>query len=226
MVNSLLRNPFTIWLRWFAKKLFFELKYRKRHLKIGYLTNTNACKFGTYNTIYDYVYLHDVELGDFSYISSYSIISRTTIGKFCAIADFVICGLGRHPTHTFVSSHPIFYSTKKQSQISFADADFFEEYRPITIGNDVWIGSRAIILDGVHIGDGAIIGAGSVVTKDVPAYAIVGGVPARVIRYRFKEEQIALLLKSQWWNQDVEWLRQHYKEFHDINEFFKLFYEH
>lgn len=223
MVNSLLRNPFTIWLRWLGRKLFFELKYRKKHLKIGYLTDTSACKFGTYNTIYDYVYLHDVELGDYSYVNSHSIISRTTIGNFCSIADFVVCGLGRHPTHTFVSSHPIFYSSKKQSQISFADTNFFEEYRPITIGNDVWIGSRAIILDGVHIGDGAIIGAGSVVTKDVPPYAIVGGVPARIIRYRFKEDKIAFLQKSRWWNKDVEWLRQHYKEFHDINEFFKLF---
>lgn len=75
-----------------------------------------------------------------------------------------------------------------------------KEHNEVKIGNDVWIGTRAMILDGITIGDGAVIGAGAVVTKNVPPYAIVGGVPAKIIKYRFSQDKINELLASQWWN--------------------------
>ena len=98
-----------------------------------------------------------------------------------------------------ISTHPVFFSTRMQSGYTFADESYFEEYRGTTIGNDVWIGANAIVIDGVRIGDGAVVAAGAVVTKDVPAYAIVGGVPARIIRYRFLQTDIDVLLKINWW---------------------------
>ena len=85
------------------------------------------------------------------------------------------------------------------------------------IGNDVWIGSHVLILDGVSVGDGAIIATGAVVTKDIEPYSIYGGVPARLIRYRFSQERINYLLNFSWWNKDEDWLFNHIKEFSDTN---------
>jgi acetyltransferase-like isoleucine patch superfamily enzyme len=221
IINILLKNPFSLWLRWIMRTLALEWRHRKRHIKIGYLSTLVDCRFGVYNTIYDHVVLDRVELGDFSYISSYSLAILARIGKFSAISDHVTCGLGLHPSYDFVSIHPIFYSRKNQAQISFADKDFVSEYKPVDIGHDVWIGSHVMIMGGITVGNGAIIGAGSVVTKDVPPYAIVGGVPAKLIRYRFNERQIHFLQKFEWWNKDISWLREHYRDLHDINEFMK-----
>ena len=92
----------------------------------------------------------------------------------------------------------------------------YPEVKLIIKGNDVWIGSRATILGGVTIGHGAIIAAGAVVTKDVPPYAIVGGVPAKVIKYRFNEQQIEKLLSNPWWDKPIRWIKEHSQEFKDI----------
>lgn len=174
------------------------------------------CRFGQYNAIYDDVTLNNVSLGDLTYVSNGCRLHNATIGKFACIGQEVLCGLGRHPSRDFVSVHPIFYSPMAQGSITFASETGFEEYKPIVIGNDVWIGARAIILDGVVIGNGAIVGAGAIVTSNVPPYAVVGGVPARIIRYRFTPEQIESLESSQWWNWDLALLRENYSLFRDV----------
>ncbi|CAQ89626.1 TPA: CatB-related O-acetyltransferase [Escherichia coli] len=143
--------------------------------------------------------IYDSHIGKYSYVAGASI-GNATVGKFCSIAKGAkIGGLGAHPT-TFISSHPIFYSTKKQCGVTFTSKDYFLENADTILGNDVWVGTNAIIMDGVTIGDGAIIGAGAIVTKDVPPYAIVVGVPAIIKRYRFPTEQIEILKKIKWWD--------------------------
>ena len=183
------------------------------------MSSALKCSFGQYNTIYENVNLNEVRLGDFTYVANNTNISKTTIGKFCAIGPDCKVGLGKHPSSIFVSTHPIFFSTLGQAQITFADVDYFDEFENITIGNDVWLGANVIVVDGVNISDGAIISAGSVVTKNIPPYAIVGGVPAKIIRYRFKKDEIEKLLKLKWWDKDIEYLRNNFIKFHDIKGF-------
>lgn len=219
---SILKNPLSIWICSYLHRLHLERKYAANSLKIGYLARAKNCRFGACNTIYDHATLDGVSLGDFSYVGKASLLSHTNVGKFACIGPEVICGPGRHPSSVFVSNHPIFYSPLRQAQLTFAPKSAFEEFKTVRIGNDVWIGARAIILDGVSIGDGAIVGAGAVVTRDVPDYAVVGGVPAKVLRYRFAPEEIDFLSGFRWWDKDVAWLSEHALRFHNIRELMNL----
>ena len=105
----------------------------------------------------------------------------------------------------------MFFSTRKQSVTTFTPIDRFDELKePVTIGNDCWIGPHSLIVGGITIGDGAVVMAGAVVTKDVPPYAVVGGVPARIVKYRYDEATIDFLLKTQWWNKPIDWLKDNH----------------
>ena len=134
---------------------------------------------------------------------------RLIIGKFCSIA----CGakfLFNSANHALRSlsnyTFPLFFEEWGLNKKNVASA--WDNKGDIIIGNDVWIGYEAVIMAGVHIGDGAVIAARAVVTKDVPPYTIVGGTPARKIRMRFEEETIAKLQQIQWWNWPVEKIRR------------------
>lgn len=183
------------------------------------MSTINNCEIGHYITLYENVIIGESILGDFSYISSSTKIVNAHIGKFCSIGPDCLIGLGKHPSSHYVSTHPIFFSTSSPAQVSFSDKTYFVGHEKITIGNDVWIGARAIVLDGVIIGDGAIIAAGAVVTKNVPAYAVVGGIPAKVLKFRFSEKHIEFLLSVKWWDRDIHWLKDHHKLFLTINDF-------
>lgn len=220
--NPLLLNPLTRWLLGFI--IYIKEKIKNPTLKIYDNVIIRNAEFGKYVTIFWNSGLNNCRVGDASYIGPESKFHGTRIGKFCSIAQGVRCGLGKHPIH-FVSTHPAFYSIDGQSQITFTDKSYFQQHEEVVIGNDVWIGADVIILDGVSIGDGAIIAAGAVVTKDVPAYAVVGGVPACVIRYRFSEEQIDFLKQFKWWDKDINWIRNNWKSFHSIDGFQKAFAE-
>lgn len=215
------KNPITIWLYWLVRSRFILFKNRKKFLRLGYLTYVSNTKIGLYNTFYSHVSINNSEIDDFVYVASGTTILRTQIGRFCSIGPNVKIGLGLHPTN-FISTHPAFYSTQKQCQITFADKNYFKELGKIIIGNDVWIGANVLILDNVSIGDGAIIAAGAVVTKDVEPYSVVGGLPARLIRMRFKYDEIQCLMGIEWWNRDIEWLKRNYALFNNPEDFFRL----
>ena len=157
-----------------------------------------------------------VKMGRYSYMGKNNSVANTSIGAFCSIASYCAIGGGVHPLD-LVSTSPMFYKGKNCFHKHFNTCSV-ELNTGVVIGNDVWIGEAVFIADGITIGTGAVIGAHSVVTKDVPPYAIVAGVPARVLRYRFDEEIIIKLLASQWWNWPEEKLCQ--TDFSSVNSFF------
>lgn len=163
------------------------------------------------------------EIGYASYVGANSIISGR-IGRYCSIADNVIFLTKTHPVQDAVSTHPSFYSIKKQSGFSYTSTQLFDEQPllegsnySIEIGNDVYIGYGARIVGPCKIGDGAVIAAGAVVTSNVSAYSVVGGVPARLIKKRFSDENIDFLLNLQWWSKSSDWLRDHAMDFRSID---------
>lgn len=170
------------------------------------------------------------KMGLGSYIGRDSQISAS-IGRFCSIADKVCTVNGNHPVTGFVSSHPSFYSQSNNVNLSFANDDRFKELDyadeenrlAVMIGNDVWIGHGVTILAGVTIGDGAVVAAGAVVTKDVEPYAIVGGVPAKHIKYRFTEEQTDFLKDFKWWNQSMDWYKENADNMRDIETLMRVY---
>ena len=220
----------------YIKHLLFLYKTKKKKnflQKFNVIIHKGASfadvKFEGNNTLFKNVKLFNSSLGIGTYIGKSSEIIYAKIGKYCSIADNVHIGLGTHPTSIFVTTHPSFYhDTYKTLGFGFTKTESFNPYKWIEkdkflvkVGNDVWIGCNAIIMDGVTIGDGAIIAAGSVVTKNVEPYSIVGGVPAKHIKYRFNQQQIDQLLKIQWWNSDQLWIINNAHSFKDINLFLK-----
>lgn len=193
-------------IRRFVKKVYDKLKYRKKVRLNGKVQLALNSVFEGQNVINNNSAFSGY-MGWGSYMGCNSSI-HGKVGRYCSIAGNVRTVLGAHPTSGFVSTHPMFFSMIKQNGKTYVTEQKFKEdkyadeekkYR-IIIGNDVWIGEAAIIMSGVTVGDGAIIAAGAVVTKDVPPYAIVGGVPAKIIRYRFGQDQIDALLKIKWWD--------------------------
>lgn len=140
-----------------------------------------------------------------------------SIGSFTSIANGVVLGGARHPME-WVSTSPVFYAGRDSVKAKFAEHKLTPP-AGVRIGHDVWIGRSAIVLAGVTVGDGSVIGAGSVVTKDVPPYAIVAGNPARLIRYRFDENVIQKLKEINWWNFSETRLKTFGGVFNDVEGF-------
>jgi acetyltransferase-like isoleucine patch superfamily enzyme len=203
-----------------------------RHYRLNKKYKGKGCFFALNTSIIDcyldsnvYIlggHIKSSRIGRRTYFNSNIYAQNCAIGNYCSIGSDVTIGISPHPTY-FVSTHPTFYANNKGFE-TFADRMYFdEEVKTTNIGNDVWIGSKCTIMPGVKIGDGAIIGYGALVTKDVPAYSIVGGVPARLIKFRFKKEIIDELNKIKWWEKSDEIIQSNYKLFIDPISFIEYF---
>ena len=176
------------------------------------------CSLGAYTEVGARTILTEVSMGDYSYVVNDSQITYTTIGKFCSIAAMTRINPGNHPMQRPSQAH-FTYRASAYFPGESDEAEFFDWRRQhhIHIGHDVWIGHGAVVLPGRNVGTGAVIAAGAVVTKDVPAYTIVGGNPARIIRRRFPEGIADRLASLAWWNWDRGQLREALPDFRKLD---------
>jgi hypothetical protein len=162
-------------------------------------------------------------VGDYTYMAGDVDIIYTDVGKFCSIASHTRINPGNHPMWRVTQHH----MTYRRRQYGFGedDLEFFQWRRDhhCSIGHDVWIGHGATIMAGVSIGTGSVVGSGAVVTKDVPPYTIVAGVPARPIRKRFPDDVAAKLLKIAWWDWDRATLEARFPDLLDMETFLKKY---
>jgi acetyltransferase-like isoleucine patch superfamily enzyme len=196
------------------------INYRRKfpNSKVSLSSKLYDIKLSGYNVLFENVILVKSFLGVHTYIQRGTSVINASIGKFCSIAPNVSIGPGIHKLDC-VSTHPSFYLKNNPLAKTYAIADQFNPSKKTIVGHDVWIGERVVVIDGVTIGTGAVIAAGAVVTKDVEPYSIVGGVPAKHIKYRFNTETIAVLLNSEWWNNTEQWFDLNYKSMYNIVEF-------
>lgn len=211
------------------KQYFIKYKHRtKTDVSFGPKSAVSlSCSFEGKNVIGANTSLMNSSIGLATYISGNCKLNKIKIGRFCSIGQNIVNDIGRHPSSDFVSTHPCFFSPEKQAGFTFSNESLFEEHLYIDsekkfyveIGNDVWIGNNVTLFDGIKIGDGAIIASGAIVTKDVAPYSIVGGIPAKLIRMRFTDEQIINLKNIKWWRKDFKWIKENFTVFSDINKF-------
>lgn len=204
------------------KVAYIRWKFRNKNIRISISSDVSTkSNFEGYNIIKEHVYFKG-NLGRFSYIGANSYINAK-IGRFTSIAPNVKVLISRHPyTYPYVSTCPAFFSTKRQCNRSFVKEEKFQEQNfpydgfSVEIGNDCWIGDSVMIVSGVKIGDGAVVLAGAVVTRDVEPYSIVGGVPCVCKKFRYEKTDIEYLCKLQWWNKPIEWIEQNSTLFTDF----------
>lgn len=211
----------------YIKYLIKKLKYKKYNTIIKSKQISFKASIGKECLIEKNVNLcENCEIGDYSYININSHIdSKVKIGRYCSISSNVYIGIVDQYINT-ITTHPLIYNQFWRNKFNIksekSNLKSPKNYEKETIiGNDVLIGTGAIIKRGIKIGNGAVIGAGAVVTKDIKPYAVVGGIPAKVLYYRFKEDEIIELEKIQWWNWNEEEVKNGYKYMENVNDFIK-----
>lgn len=178
-----------------------DLRFTDPLPRIHPTAELKGCKVGAYAAVAERVILREVSVGDFSYFERHAEAIYTTIGKFCSIAANTRINALEHPLER-ASMHKLSYRPNEYFRYLGVDQEFLAHRRgrPVTIGNDVWIGHGAVVMPGVTIGDGAVVGANAVVTRDVAPYTIVAGAPAKPLRPRFPVDTARRLAALAWWD--------------------------
>lgn len=184
------------------KMIIWEEKKRLKFKKEGVIVSESA-------TIGN-----DCSLGYGTYIGRFSHLDKTKVGRYTSIGDYCVIGPGEHRINKVSTCYRIY---KNDYGIEYYDGDDSRLEGGVIIGNDVWIGCHSVLRRGIKVGNGAVVGACSFVNKDVPDFAVVAGVPAKIIRYRFDEETIGVINNSGWWDMDLAEARECIKELEEKN---------
>lgn len=193
------------YLLWKIESKMFKKEYKNEKIEIGENVSIHL-KARIYS---------NVKIGRYTYVGENTILENCEIGAFCSIARDVKIGLSDHKID-MVTTHPIIY--KKNYRFIKENIPCVQKEQ-IKIGNDVWIGAGAQIMNGIKIGDGVIVAAGAIVTKNIEDYAIVGGVPAKFLKYRFNKEQIVRLQELKWWQWSEKEIEKEISNFYNIEKF-------
>lgn len=181
------------------KNTFVKNSRLGENVKVGDFARIENSVFGESVDLQRFAMIYDSEMGDYSYVGRNFTCWHAKIGKYCSISWNVGIGGANHDYHR-ISQHAFLYAPQFGMMEPGQEPGYNRFDTVCEIGNDVWIGCNAVICRGVHIGDGAVIAAGAVVTKDVEPYTIVGGVPAKVLKRRCSTELAERLQKTLWWN--------------------------
>lgn len=214
-------------------RIFIEIKTNSIMKQMSYINKGTVLRGKNY--VGKSTVLTNVDVGFGTIIHMNSVVSNARIGKYCSLAPGLSFVGGKHPLKDNISTHPCFYAVNNVSGFSYIDSDILDETGEklfsentyvdeekgyfYDIGNDVWIGANATIVQGVHIGDGAVIGTNALVLKDVDPYGIYAGIPAKKIGQRFSDDEIKKLLDFKWWDKDEKWIIEHAKEFSNVQKF-------
>ncbi len=190
------------------------LRLHRQKVSVSWGADCAGAKFEGMSKVYCGTDVSYSSIGRGTYFSRNTSMTHSKIGRYCSIGPYVRVIAGTHPVDSFISTHPAFYSTACQAGFTYVNENHFVEFTYadeeakylVEIGNDVWIGARATLLAGIKVGNGAIIAAGSVVTKSVDDFSIVGGVSAKHIRFRFDEAQREKILSDPWWEKEETWI--------------------
>lgn len=170
--------------------------YRRVLLRVGRVLTGNKgvwCKKGIDNHVAEGTILYEpCTIGSHNYFAPYTLVYNATIGNYCSIGPGCRIGLAEHDFHAI--------STRASINNGAEEMELFNYNNPTVIGSDVWLGANVVVKQGIHIGNGAVIGANAVVTRNIPPYAIAVGIPAKVMQYRFEEDNREKLLRSEWYN--------------------------
>ena len=205
-----MKNSLVLFILNSSSRILIFFKYWNKSIYVGYNNRIKNVVFSENNNVGNNNLLQKVTFQKRSYVTSFNKITNSDIGAFTSIGSYCSIGLAKHPINEFKSTHPFIYKTHQKKITN----KIFNEHSKTTIGNDVWIGDKVIIIGGVEIGDGAILGAGSVVTKNIKPYSINVGAPAKQIGSR-ETCQFENKLKF-WWNLEDSEIISRIDEFKNI----------